>query len=119
MRWNFPIHPLRYRLKVPCTGSRGRARDKVPCVCYPGTVQANRIHISDYWRRRGLARPSLGGAGIRGPERSSAPFSSSAFKVNYSVSAALVVGIFIGFQKKAYTSPHNLPALVALLMLYG
>ncbi|XP_045055447.2 retinal-specific phospholipid-transporting ATPase ABCA4 isoform X1 [Desmodus rotundus] len=39
--------------------------------------------------------------------------------MNYAVSAALVVGIFIGFQKKAYTSPHNLPALVALLMLYG
>ncbi|XP_026353368.1 retinal-specific phospholipid-transporting ATPase ABCA4 [Ursus arctos] len=39
--------------------------------------------------------------------------------MNYAVSAALVVGIFIGFQKKAYTSPENLPALVALLMLYG
>ncbi|XP_051713429.2 retinal-specific phospholipid-transporting ATPase ABCA4 isoform X1 [Oryctolagus cuniculus] len=39
--------------------------------------------------------------------------------MNYAVSAALVVGIFIGFQKKAYTSPDNLPALVALLMLYG
>ncbi|KAM9689298.1 retinal-specific phospholipid-transporting ATPase ABCA4 isoform 2-T2 [Trichechus inunguis] len=39
--------------------------------------------------------------------------------MNYAVSAALVVGIFIGFQKKAYTSPSNLPALVALLMLYG
>ncbi|XP_072824280.1 retinal-specific phospholipid-transporting ATPase ABCA4 isoform X3 [Vicugna pacos] len=39
--------------------------------------------------------------------------------MNYSVSAALVVGIFIGFQKKAYTSPDSLPALVALLMLYG
>ncbi|XP_045703157.1 retinal-specific phospholipid-transporting ATPase ABCA4 isoform X2 [Phyllostomus hastatus] len=39
--------------------------------------------------------------------------------INYAVSAALVVGIFIGFQKKAYTSPNNLPALVALLMLYG
>ncbi|XP_066124804.1 retinal-specific phospholipid-transporting ATPase ABCA4 isoform X3 [Saccopteryx bilineata] len=39
--------------------------------------------------------------------------------MNYAVSAALVVGIFIGFQKKAYTSPNNLPALVALLMLYG
>lgn len=45
--------------------------------------------------------------------------SSSLFKMNYAVSAALVVGIFIGFQKKAYTSPNNLPALVALLMLYG
>ncbi|XP_064227202.1 retinal-specific phospholipid-transporting ATPase ABCA4 isoform X1 [Aotus nancymaae] len=39
--------------------------------------------------------------------------------MNYTVSAALVVGIFIGFQKKAYTSPENLPALVALLLLYG
>ncbi|XP_006882541.1 PREDICTED: retinal-specific ATP-binding cassette transporter [Elephantulus edwardii] len=39
--------------------------------------------------------------------------------VNYAVSAGLVVGIFIGFQKKAYTSPRNLPALIALLMLYG
>ncbi|XP_057573896.1 retinal-specific phospholipid-transporting ATPase ABCA4 [Hippopotamus amphibius kiboko] len=39
--------------------------------------------------------------------------------MNYTVSAALVVGIFIGFQKKAYTSSDNLPALVALLMLYG
>ncbi|KAM5322049.1 retinal-specific phospholipid-transporting ATPase ABCA4 isoform 2-T2 [Glossophaga mutica] len=39
--------------------------------------------------------------------------------MNYAVSAALVVGIFIGFQKKAYTSPNNLPALVSLLMLYG
>nr|KAF6442985.1 ATP binding cassette subfamily A member 4 [Molossus molossus] len=38
---------------------------------------------------------------------------------NYAVSAALVVGIFAGFQKKAYTSPSTLPALVALLMLYG
>ncbi|XP_064444861.1 retinal-specific phospholipid-transporting ATPase ABCA4 [Mirounga angustirostris] len=39
--------------------------------------------------------------------------------MNYAVSAALVVGIFIGFQKKAYTSAENLPALAALLMLYG
>uniref|UniRef100_A0A480QUG3 Retinal-specific ATP-binding cassette transporter-like n=1 Tax=Sus scrofa TaxID=9823 RepID=A0A480QUG3_PIG len=39
--------------------------------------------------------------------------------MNYAVSAALVVSIFIGFQKKAYTSPDNLPALVALLLLYG
>ncbi|XP_058158936.1 retinal-specific phospholipid-transporting ATPase ABCA4 [Dasypus novemcinctus] len=39
--------------------------------------------------------------------------------MNYAVSAGLVVGIFVGFQKKAYTSPSNLPALVALLMLYG
>ncbi|XP_037682529.1 retinal-specific phospholipid-transporting ATPase ABCA4 isoform X2 [Choloepus didactylus] len=39
--------------------------------------------------------------------------------MNYAVSASLVVGIFVGFQKKAYTSPSNLPALVALLMMYG
>ncbi|KAL1772572.1 retinal-specific ATP-binding cassette transporter [Sigmodon hispidus] len=44
---------------------------------------------------------------------------SPLFKTNYAVSAGLVVGIFIGFQKKAYTSTDNLPALVALLMLYG
>uniref|UniRef100_A0A8D0GAH8 ABC transporter domain-containing protein n=1 Tax=Sphenodon punctatus TaxID=8508 RepID=A0A8D0GAH8_SPHPU len=39
--------------------------------------------------------------------------------VNYAVSAGMVVGIFIGFKKKAYTSPSNLPALIALLLLYG
>ncbi|KAG7487527.1 hypothetical protein MATL_G00024490 [Megalops atlanticus] len=39
--------------------------------------------------------------------------------MNYSVSTAMVVGIFIGFDKKCYTSPTNLPALVALLLLYG
>lgn len=44
---------------------------------------------------------------------------SPLFKMNYAVSAGLVVGIFIGFQKKAYTSTDNLPALVTLLMLYG
>uniref|UniRef100_A0A4W3HJI7 ATP-binding cassette, sub-family A (ABC1), member 4a n=1 Tax=Callorhinchus milii TaxID=7868 RepID=A0A4W3HJI7_CALMI len=38
---------------------------------------------------------------------------------NYSVTTFLVVIIFIGFNKKAYTSPTNLPALVALLFLYG
>ncbi|XP_055978796.1 retinal-specific phospholipid-transporting ATPase ABCA4 [Sorex fumeus] len=38
---------------------------------------------------------------------------------NYSVSAALVVVIFVGFQKQAYTSPSHLPALVVLLLLYG
>ncbi|XP_028919413.1 retinal-specific phospholipid-transporting ATPase ABCA4 [Ornithorhynchus anatinus] len=38
---------------------------------------------------------------------------------NYAVSVGLVVGIFVGFQKKAYTSPSNLPALIALLLLYG
>ncbi|XP_077412565.1 retinal-specific phospholipid-transporting ATPase ABCA4 isoform X2 [Vanacampus margaritifer] len=39
--------------------------------------------------------------------------------VNYSICAALVVGIFVAFDKKCYTSPTNLPALVALLLLYG
>uniref|UniRef100_A0A8C5HBZ0 ATP-binding cassette, sub-family A (ABC1), member 4a n=1 Tax=Gouania willdenowi TaxID=441366 RepID=A0A8C5HBZ0_GOUWI len=39
--------------------------------------------------------------------------------VNYSISAALVVEIFIFFDKKCYTSPTNLRPLVALLMLYG
>ncbi|KAG7457171.1 hypothetical protein MATL_G00243640 [Megalops atlanticus] len=39
--------------------------------------------------------------------------------LNYSVSTAMVVGIFMGFDKKCYTSPTNLPALIALLLLYG
>ncbi|KAM9790018.1 retinal-specific phospholipid-transporting ATPase ABCA4-like [Neosynchiropus ocellatus] len=39
--------------------------------------------------------------------------------VNYSVSTAMVVGIFVAFDKKCYTSPTNLPALIALLLLYG
>nr|XP_055038477.1 retinal-specific phospholipid-transporting ATPase ABCA4a isoform X1 [Misgurnus anguillicaudatus] len=39
--------------------------------------------------------------------------------VNYAVSVAMVVGIFIAFDKKCYTSPENLQALIALLMLYG
>uniref|UniRef100_A0ABM5G8V5 Retinal-specific phospholipid-transporting ATPase ABCA4 n=1 Tax=Pogona vitticeps TaxID=103695 RepID=A0ABM5G8V5_9SAUR len=39
--------------------------------------------------------------------------------LNYTVSAGLVVAIFIGFKKKAYTSPSNLPALITLLLLYG
>ncbi|KAM6948363.1 retinal-specific phospholipid-transporting ATPase ABCA4 [Aplochiton taeniatus] len=39
--------------------------------------------------------------------------------VNYSLSAAMVVGIFMAFNKKCYTSPTNLPALIALLFLYG
>ncbi|RXN17183.1 retinal-specific ATP-binding cassette transporter-like protein [Labeo rohita] len=39
--------------------------------------------------------------------------------INYAVSAAMVVGIFIAFDKKCYTSPGNLQALIALLMLYG
>lgn len=41
------------------------------------------------------------------------------WQVNYAVSAGLVVVIFAGFKKKAYTSPTNLPVLVALLLLYG
>ncbi|KAI9544411.1 hypothetical protein NQZ68_001284 [Dissostichus eleginoides] len=39
--------------------------------------------------------------------------------VNYSLSTALVVGIFMAFDKKCYTSPSNLPALITLLLLYG
>uniref|UniRef100_A0A673W8V3 P-type phospholipid transporter n=1 Tax=Salmo trutta TaxID=8032 RepID=A0A673W8V3_SALTR len=39
--------------------------------------------------------------------------------VNYSISAALVVAIFMVFDKKCYTSPTNLQPLAALLMLYG
>ncbi|XP_035276766.1 retinal-specific phospholipid-transporting ATPase ABCA4-like isoform X2 [Anguilla anguilla] len=39
--------------------------------------------------------------------------------INYSISTAMVVGIFVAFDKKCYTSPTNLPALVALLLLYG
>ncbi|CAL8311233.1 unnamed protein product [Merluccius merluccius] len=39
--------------------------------------------------------------------------------VNYCVSAALVVWIFMYFNKKCYTSPANVQPLVALLMLYG
>ncbi|XP_025893681.1 retinal-specific ATP-binding cassette transporter [Nothoprocta perdicaria] len=39
--------------------------------------------------------------------------------VNYALSAGMVVGIFIAFDKKAYTSPTNLPVLIALLLLYG
>ncbi|XP_068022332.1 retinal-specific phospholipid-transporting ATPase ABCA4 isoform X2 [Melanerpes formicivorus] len=38
---------------------------------------------------------------------------------SYALSAGMVVAIFIGFNKKAYTSPTNLPVLVALLLLYG
>ncbi|KAH0618397.1 hypothetical protein JD844_017546 [Phrynosoma platyrhinos] len=44
---------------------------------------------------------------------------TSKSSLNYTVSAGLVVAIFIGFKKKAYTSPTNLPALVTLLLLYG
>uniref|UniRef100_A0A8D3CL79 P-type phospholipid transporter n=1 Tax=Scophthalmus maximus TaxID=52904 RepID=A0A8D3CL79_SCOMX len=39
--------------------------------------------------------------------------------INYSLSTALVIGIFMAFDKKCYTSPSNLPALIALLLLYG
>ncbi|XP_034145341.1 retinal-specific phospholipid-transporting ATPase ABCA4a isoform X3 [Esox lucius] len=39
--------------------------------------------------------------------------------VNYCISATLVVGIFIAFDKRCYTSSTNLQPLVALLMLYG
>uniref|UniRef100_A0AAQ4QS35 P-type phospholipid transporter n=1 Tax=Gasterosteus aculeatus aculeatus TaxID=481459 RepID=A0AAQ4QS35_GASAC len=39
--------------------------------------------------------------------------------LNYSISAALVVEIFIFFDKKCYTSPTNLQPLISLLMLYG
>uniref|UniRef100_A0A8C3R7H7 ATP binding cassette subfamily A member 4 n=1 Tax=Cyanoderma ruficeps TaxID=181631 RepID=A0A8C3R7H7_9PASS len=39
--------------------------------------------------------------------------------VNYALSAGMVVAIFAGFNKKAYTSPTNLPVFVALLLLYG
>ncbi|XP_072219952.1 retinal-specific phospholipid-transporting ATPase ABCA4-like [Leuresthes tenuis] len=39
--------------------------------------------------------------------------------MNYSLSTAMVVGIFIAFDKKCYTSQANLPALIALLLLYG
>ncbi|KAK9538762.1 hypothetical protein VZT92_003912 [Zoarces viviparus] len=39
--------------------------------------------------------------------------------VNYFLSTALVVGIFMAFDKKCYTSPSNLPALITLLLLYG
>ncbi|XP_078506456.1 retinal-specific phospholipid-transporting ATPase ABCA4 [Lissotriton helveticus] len=38
---------------------------------------------------------------------------------NYSVSAVMVIAIFIGFNKKAYTSSNNLPAFIILLFLYG
>ncbi|XP_068455300.1 retinal-specific phospholipid-transporting ATPase ABCA4-like isoform X1 [Clinocottus analis] len=39
--------------------------------------------------------------------------------LNYALSTAMVVGIFMAFNKKCYTSPSNLPALIALLLLYG
>ncbi|KAG8436753.1 hypothetical protein GDO86_007731 [Hymenochirus boettgeri] len=38
---------------------------------------------------------------------------------NYAISVAMVIIIFIVFDKKAYTSPANLPALVGLLFFYG
>uniref|UniRef100_A0A3Q2CDC7 ATP-binding cassette, sub-family A (ABC1), member 4b n=1 Tax=Cyprinodon variegatus TaxID=28743 RepID=A0A3Q2CDC7_CYPVA len=39
--------------------------------------------------------------------------------MNYFLSTAMVVGIFMAFDKKCYTSPTNLPALIGLLLLYG
>ncbi|XP_015230454.1 PREDICTED: retinal-specific ATP-binding cassette transporter-like [Cyprinodon variegatus] len=39
--------------------------------------------------------------------------------MNYSISAAMVVEIFLFFHKRCYTSPSNLQPLIALLMLYG
>ncbi|XP_056088824.1 phospholipid-transporting ATPase ABCA1 [Rhinichthys klamathensis goyatoka] len=39
--------------------------------------------------------------------------------LNYTVSAAMVVFIFISFQQESYVSEKNLPALVLLLLLYG
>uniref|UniRef100_A0A3P9LUM4 P-type phospholipid transporter n=1 Tax=Oryzias latipes TaxID=8090 RepID=A0A3P9LUM4_ORYLA len=39
--------------------------------------------------------------------------------VNYSISAAMVVQIFLFFDKKCYTSATNVQALIALLMLYS
>ncbi|XP_068437505.1 retinal-specific phospholipid-transporting ATPase ABCA4a isoform X1 [Clinocottus analis] len=39
--------------------------------------------------------------------------------LNYSISAAMVVEIFLFFDKKCYTSPTNLQPLISLLMLYG
>ncbi|XP_029698855.1 retinal-specific ATP-binding cassette transporter-like [Takifugu rubripes] len=39
--------------------------------------------------------------------------------VNYSIGVAMVVEIFIFFDKKCYTSAANLQPLIALLMLYG
>ncbi|KAK2858624.1 hypothetical protein Q5P01_003244 [Channa striata] len=39
--------------------------------------------------------------------------------LNYSMSAAMVVQIFIFFDKKCFTSPTNLQPLSVLLMLYG
>ncbi|XP_034027520.1 retinal-specific phospholipid-transporting ATPase ABCA4-like [Thalassophryne amazonica] len=39
--------------------------------------------------------------------------------VNYSISAALVVQIFIFFEKRCYTSETNIQPFIALLMLYG
>ncbi|XP_034039071.1 LOW QUALITY PROTEIN: retinal-specific phospholipid-transporting ATPase ABCA4-like [Thalassophryne amazonica] len=39
--------------------------------------------------------------------------------INYCLSTAMVVGIFMAFDKKCYTSSSNLPALITLLLLYG
>ncbi|XP_068612159.1 LOW QUALITY PROTEIN: phospholipid-transporting ATPase ABCA1-like [Brachionichthys hirsutus] len=38
---------------------------------------------------------------------------------NYIVPCLIVIGIFLCFQKEAYVSPPNLPALILLLILYG
>ncbi|XP_044040431.1 phospholipid-transporting ATPase ABCA1-like isoform X2 [Siniperca chuatsi] len=38
---------------------------------------------------------------------------------NYIIPCLIVIGIFLGFQQKAYVSPANLPALILLLILYG
>ncbi|XP_075472553.1 retinal-specific phospholipid-transporting ATPase ABCA4 isoform X2 [Ascaphus truei] len=38
---------------------------------------------------------------------------------NYAISVVMVVVIFIGFEKRAYTSFSNLPAFIALLFFYG
>ena len=40
-------------------------------------------------------------------------------QVNYSISAAMVVEVFLFFDKKCFTSTTNLQPLVALLLLYG
>lgn len=47
------------------------------------------------------------------------PFVCVTLQVNYAISTAMVVSIFIAFDKKCYTSPTNLPALITLLSLYG
>ena len=39
--------------------------------------------------------------------------------MNYSISTAMVVAIFMAFDKKCYTSQTNLPALIGLLLPSG